>query len=156
MILLQQHKEGSRPPRDSFKLQEEAWRRAYAEATIMQERFPTVEQLVLNIAFTNLGRIGTYSPQMHSLSPSAKAFFAVACPRTLCLHGGFDLDSTVSAMLSVRATASDGTVECRGWVDPTCPDHARCGLQMYFRVQARYKAAEANTLSRRSSRTSKL
>jgi hypothetical protein len=155
MILLQQ-KEGSRPPRDSFKLQEEAWRRAYAEATIMQERFRAVEQLVLDIAFTDLGRIGTYSPQMHSFSPSAKAFFAVACPRTLCLHGGFDLDSAVSAMLSAGATASSGTVECRGWVDPTCPDHARCRLQMYFRLQARYKAAEANVLSRRSSRASKL
>jgi hypothetical protein len=155
MILLQQ-KEGSRPPRDSFKLQEEAWRRAYAEATIMQERFPAVEQLVLDIAFTDVGRIGTYSPQMHSFSPSAKGFFAVACPRTLCLHGGFDLDSTVSAMLSAGVTASSGTVECRGWVDPTCPDHARCRLQMYFRVQARYKAAEANVLSRRSSRASRL
>ena len=155
MILLQQ-KEGGRQPRDSFKLQEEAWRRAYAEATIMQERFPEVEQVVLDIAFTDLGRMGTYSPQMHSFSASAKAFFAVACPRTLCLHGGFDLDSTVSAMLSARATTSTEKLECRGWIDPTCPDHARCGLQMHFRVQARYKAAEANALSRRSSRTSKL
>ena len=155
-MILSQQKEGSRQPRDSFKLQEEAWRRAYADATIMQERFPEVEQLVLDVAFTDLGRIGTYSSQMHSFSASAKAFFAVACPRTLCLHGGFDLDSTVSAMLSAKTTASTGTFECRGWVDPTCPDHARCRLQMYFRVQVRYKAAEANVLSRRSSRASKL
>ena len=155
-MILSQQKEGSRQPRDSFKLQEEAWRRAYADATIMQERFPEVEELVLDVAFTDLGRIGTYSSQMHSFSASAKAFFAVACPRTLCLHGGFDLDSTVSAMLSAKTTASTGAFECRGWVDPTCPDHARCRLQMHFRVQVRYKAAEANVLSRRSSRASKL
>jgi hypothetical protein len=155
-MILSQQKEGSRQPRDSFKLQEEAWRRAYADATIMQERFPEVEQIVLDVAFTDLGRIGTYSSQMHSFSASAKAFFAVACPRTLCLHGGFDLDSVVSAMLSARATASTDTLECRGWVDPTCPDHARCRLQMHFRVQARYRAAEPNVVNRRAARTSKL
>ncbi len=134
----------SKKQQDSFGHQRETWRRAYAEAHSVRERFPSVEQLVLDMAFTDLTGIGRYSPQMRSFSASAKAFFAIACPRTLCLDGGFDLDSMILAMLATDRTMSSGTLECRGWVHPARPDNARCLLQMRYRLQARYAAPKAS------------
>jgi hypothetical protein len=135
---------------DSFKRQHELWRRAYAEACSLRERFPQVEQLVVDMAFTDVKEMGRYSAQMRSFSASAKAFFAIACPRTLCLDGGFDLDSIVLDLLGTCGTTSMGTLECRGWVDPTRPEHARCRLQMHYRIQVRYDAPEPSPSKRRA------
>jgi hypothetical protein len=125
---------------DSFKRQQETWRRAYAAASSLRERFPQLERLVVDMAFTDVKEMGRYSAQMRSFSASAKAFFAFACPRTLCLDGGFDLDSIVLDLLGTGDTASIGVLECRGWVDPTRPDHARCLLRMHYRLQVVYEA----------------
>lgn len=137
MMLLRQQ-DTSKKPGDSFRRQQENWRRAYAEANSLRERFPKVEEIVFEMAFTDLKGIGTYSPQMRSLSASAKAFFAIACPRTLCLDGGFDLDSVIRSMLASGGTAAGGTLECQGWLDPARPEHARCLLQMHYRLHVRY------------------
>ena len=128
-----------RPAGDSFRQQHETWRRAYAEATVLHDRFPDVEQVLLDLSFTDLSKIGTYSSQLRTISAPAKAFFAVPCPRTLCLDGGFDLDAIVSAMLKAGAATSTGKLECGGWIDPSRADHARCRLQMQFLVQVRYE-----------------
>jgi len=135
---------------DSFRRQQETWRRAYAEAQSLRERFPKVEQLVVDMAFTDSKGMGRYSAQMRSFSAPAKAFFAIACPRTLCLDGGFDLDSIVLDLLGGGDTVSKGTLECHGWVDPTRPEHARCVLQMHYRLQVRYEAPELSPAKRRT------
>jgi hypothetical protein len=108
----------------------------------MRERFVQVEQLVVDITFTDLKGTGHYSAQVRSLSRSAKAFFAFACPRTLCLAGGFDLDSIIRAMLDAERATAVGTLQCHGWVDPSRAEHARCLLQLHYRLQARYGAPE--------------
>jgi hypothetical protein len=150
MILLWQ-RGGNAKPGDSFGQQHATWRRAYAEAARVRERFPQVEQLVFDMAFTDRREMGTYSPQMRAFSGSAKAFFAIACPRTLCLDGGFDLDSIVLTMLSAGATTSIGILECPGWVKPTHTEDARCILQMHYRLQARYGAPLASASKRLAS-----
>ena len=137
-----------RPAGDSFRQQHETWRRAYAEATLLHDRFPDVEQVLLDLSFTDLSKIGTYSSQLRTISAPAKAFFAVPCPRTLCLDGGFDLDAIVSAMLKAGAATSTGKLECGGWIDPSRADHARCRLQMQFLVQVRYEAPVVSAPSR--------
>ena len=148
-------KEDSRHPPDSFKNQHENWRRAYADAMPMQERFPGVEQLVLDMTFVDPSRIGIYSPRMHGFSAAAKAFFAIPCPRTLCLDGGFDLDAVVHKMLAAGEVELNGILECHGWLDPARPDHARCKLQMHYRLQARFESPEAGAAGGRRLRASK-
>ena len=143
-MMLLRHQDANKKPGDAFRRQQETWRRAYAEAYTLRERFPTVEQLVVDTAFTDLKEIGIYSPQMHSFSASAKAFFAIACPRTLCLDGGFDLDSILLAMLRNDRTTSIGTLECQGWLNPTRPESARCLLQMHYRLRVLYDAPQAS------------
>jgi hypothetical protein len=135
---------------DSFKRQQETWRRAYAESCSLRERFPQVEQLVVDMTFTDVKEIGRYSAQMRSFSASAKAFFAIACPRTLCLDGGFDLNSIILDLLGTGDTASMGTLECRGWVDPKRSEHARCLLRMHYRIQVLYDTPEPSRSKRRA------
>jgi hypothetical protein len=139
-MMLTRHKDAGKTTGDSFRQQHEAWRWAYAEAPRMQERFPKVEELVFDMVFTDVKKMGRYSPQMRSFSASAKAFFAIACPRTLCLDGGFNLDPILLAMLGTGATTSSGILECGGWVKTTPTENARCLLQMHYRLQARYDA----------------
>ena len=79
MILLTSHR-GNRG--DSFKRQQESWRHAYAQASSLRERFPSVEQLVVEMTFIDPKGMGRYSAQMRGFSPAAKAFFAIPCPRT--------------------------------------------------------------------------
>jgi hypothetical protein len=134
---------------NSFGQQREEMRRAYAEALSVRERFPRVEQLVIDMAFADLKGIGRYSPQMRSFSASAKAFFAFPCPRTLCLHGGFDLDSIIVNLLHSHRTESTGTLKCNGWVHPERTENARCLLQMRYRLQAVYEIPKASSPSRR-------
>jgi hypothetical protein len=128
---------------NSFGQQREEWRRAYAAALSLRERFPRVEQLVLDMSFTDPKAIGTYSPQMRSYSAPAKAFFAFACPRTLCVHGGFDLDPLIVTLLGSHRTSASGVLKCQGWVHPQHTESARCLLQMHYDLRAVYEIPKA-------------
>ena len=134
---------------DSYKRQHEAWRRAYADTQSLRERFPQVEQLAVHMTFTDEKGVGKCSAQMRSMSASAKAFLATPCPRTLCLDGGFDLDAIVLDLLGSGEPASAGVLQCRGWLDPRRVDHARCLLQMHYRIEVLYVASEPGAARRR-------
>jgi hypothetical protein len=125
-------------PGNFYKRQRERLTSAYAEASSIRERFPQLEQLVLEFTFTDLQGTGSYSPQTHSLAAAAKAYFAVPCPRTLCLDGGFDLDAFVRAMLKSKQGSAKGTLICQGCLDPARKAHSSCGLRLEYRVEARY------------------
>lgn len=147
--MLLRYKETGKKQGDQFRQQQESWRRAYAEALSLRERFPQVEQLVLEMAFTDLQAFGTYSAQMRSISAPAKAFFAIACPRTLCLDGGFDLDAVVVDMLARGAAASAGTLECQGRITSARPTHTGCALQLQYRIEVVYVAGHPGVAKRR-------
>lgn len=125
---------------DSYKRQHEAWRRAYAETQTVRERFPQVDQLAVHMTFTDAMGVGRCSAQMRSMSAPAKAFFAIPCPRTLCLDGGFDLDAIVLEAIGSGIPLAQGTLVCGGWVDPKRAEHARCQLHMHYRVEVLYVA----------------
>jgi hypothetical protein len=135
MILLQHRKQA---PGDAFKRQEVSWRRAYADAHSLRERFPAVEQLVAEMTFADAKALGIYSAQMRSFCPSAKAFFAIACPRTLCLEGGFDLDALIVKLIDARKTSASGTLQCAGWIEPSRSQHARCLLRLSYQIRVEY------------------
>jgi len=135
---------------DSFGQQREIWRRAYAEAHSVRERFPRLERLTIDMTFSDVRGLGTYSPQMRSFSASAKAFFAFGCPRTLCLQGGFDLDPIIQTLLESDRDNSNGTLECRGWLHPSHSANTRCLLQLHYALQLLYQAPESTSSSRRT------
>jgi hypothetical protein len=138
MILLR-YSDRSKKPGDSFRQQHERWRQAYSEASSLREQFPNVDELVLEIAFTDFKSFGTYSPQLRRFSPAAKAFFGVACPRTLCLDGGFDLDAIVRDLRARGATETAGYLGCQGAIHATGAEHVPCLLRLDYRLELVYE-----------------
>jgi hypothetical protein len=135
---------------NSFRNQRERWLRAYTDAQSMRERFPEVERLVLDMTFIDPTGAGRYSAQMRELAASAKAFFAFACPRTLCLDGGFDLDTHIVNLIRGHRAESNGVLKCGGWVHPSRTDNTRCLLQVHYRLEAVYDLPKPGPSGRRA------
>ena len=134
----------------SLEQQRETQRRAYAEALSLRERFRGLEQLTIDMTFEDLKLLGTYSPQMRSFGAAAKAFFAFGCPRTLCFQGGFDLDPIIQSLFDSDRAKSSGTLECRGWLQPSRSDNARCRLHLHYTLQLQYESPESIRVRRRT------
>ena len=109
----------------------------------MRERFPRLGQLIIEMMFSDTQRLGIYSPQLRTLGASAKAFFAFACPRTLCLDGGFDLDPIVQGAFEKDRAGSSGTLQCRGWLHPSRSDDTRCRLELRYALHLLHEIPQA-------------
>ncbi len=138
----------SRPQEGSFEQQRETWRRAYAEAPSVRERFPKLERLTIDMTFCDVKRLGTYSPQMRGFGASAKAFFAFGCPRTLCLQGGFDLDPIIQSLFETHQAKSSGTLQCQGWLRQSHNDNTHCRLELRYSIHLQYEVSESTRVSR--------
>jgi len=138
MIILRYTDRGKKQG-DSFRQQQERWRRAYAEAASVRERFPGLEALVVEMTFIDDKALGIYSPQLRRFSPAAKAFFGIACPRTLCLDGGFHLDAIVADLRERGATETTGRLGCEGAIHAAGLEHAPCRLQLDYRLELVYE-----------------
>jgi len=140
---------------DSYARQHDAWRRAYAQAELLRTRFPEVASLSVELTFEDPHSAGHYSSQMRGFGPAAQAMLAFACPRTLCLGGGFDLDPVAVAMLARGKEASSGTLVCDGHLRPREGSDAPvkpCGLRLHYRLIAAYgpTTSEAEPASERN------
>ena len=122
----------------AYRQQQDSRRRAYMSARSLHEELPRIERLVLQMSFSDPRGTAKHSPQMHTFSPGAKAFFAVPCPCSLCLDGGFDLGQAVARVLAAGAEASTGRLICQGWQGPQRTDKDRCGIEMRYRLSACY------------------
>ena len=134
----------------SFEEQRETQRRAYAEARSVWERFPRLERLTIDMTFKDTKLLETYSSQMRSFGAAAKAFFVFACPRTLCLQGGFDLDPIIQSLFESDRAKSSGTLQCQGWLHSSRSDNVCCRLQLHYVLQLSYASWESTRLSRRT------
>lgn len=123
----------------AYRQQQDIRRRAYLDTRILREDFPRVAQLVLHMTFIDPRGVGRHSAQTHSFSPAAKAYFAVACPWSLCLDGGFDLGPVIAEMLSTGCEEAVGTLQCHGWQSSGRGDNDRCLLELRYRLSACYK-----------------
>jgi hypothetical protein len=124
----------------AYRQQQDSRRRAYLGARSLREELPRIERLVLHMSFVDPRGAGHHSPQMHTFSAGAKAFFSVPCPCSLCLDGGFDLGPAVAHILAVAAEASTGRLVCQGWQGPQRGDQDHCSIEMRYRLSACYLA----------------
>jgi hypothetical protein len=123
---------------DAYKQERDTRRRAYMSAPSLREKFPQVEQVVLELSFTDPTGVGKHSPQVHTLGPAARAYFEVACPCSACLSGGFDLTAVIADMLSRRRRTVSGKLACPGWQDRGRVGEHRCLLELSYRASASY------------------
>lgn len=125
---------------DSFKHQVELWRNEYAHAASLRERHPELDALVIDCKFIDPSNFGTYSPRTQSFYPAAKAFFGFACPRLLCLNGGFRLDEIVRQLIASKKLEASGVLECTGHLHPQDAQPTPCGLRLQYKVDAQLNA----------------
>ncbi len=125
---------------DSFKRQHEMWRQAYAHSLNLGVLYPHVEEVLVDLTFEDPNKLGTYSARRYSFYPSAKAFFGIPCPRTLCLEGGFRLEDVVTRLLKSRRKRLSGKIECTGHLEPIDSQPVPCGLHMAYEIEVRYAA----------------
>lgn len=125
----------------AYKQQRENRWRAYSHTPCLREKLPGVEQLVVRLTFTDPKSATRHSPQTHTYLPAARAFFAVPCPSSMCLHGGFDLSDAIARMLAKGAAQVTGTATCPGWRGPNRSEADRCLIEMRYTLDVSYKVA---------------
>ena len=125
---------------DAYKHEREARRRAYMSAPSLKDRYPAVEQLVLELTFVDPSASSRHSPQTHIFGPTARGYFEVACPFSSCTSGGFDLSAVIADLVSHRGSAAAGKLVCRGWQDRGRASEHRCLLELRYRVSASFEA----------------
>jgi hypothetical protein len=125
---------------DVYRKQRENRRQAYMTARTLRDTYPEVEELVLEMTFSDPTGIGKHSPQMQTLSPGAKAYFSVPCPSSLCIGGDFDLGSAIDDMVSGGKRKASGKLNCQGWRDRDPNSKHGCVLELRYRFSVRYKA----------------
>lgn len=124
---------------DAYKHEREARRRAYMSAPSLKDRYPAVEQLMLELTFVDGSGSSQHSPQTHIFGPGARGYFEVACPFSSCTGGGFDLSAVVADVLSHREREAAGKLSCRGWQDRGRAGEHRCLLELRYRVSASFE-----------------
>ena len=140
---------------DAYKHEREARRRAYMSAPSLKDRFPAVEQLVLELTFVDPRASSRHSPQTHIFGPGARGYFEVACPFSSCTGGGFDLSAVVADLLSHGERAAVGKLVCHGWQDRGRAGEHRCLLELSYRVSASFEPLVAVTERPKPQRLSK-
>ena len=128
---------------DAYKHEREARRRAYMNAPSLKDRFPAVEQLVLELTFVDPRASSRHSPQTHIFGPGARGYFEVACPFSSCTGGGFDLSAVVADLLSHGDRAAVGKLVAERAIKAGVKDVVfdRGGYLYHGRVKALADAA---------------
>ncbi|MCW5619712.1 MAG: hypothetical protein KIS79_01195 [Burkholderiales bacterium] len=122
----------------AYKQQRDGQRRAYSLSSSLVETYPALDQLVLKMTFSD--PLGAGSQQAHMFAAGAKAFFFIACPCSICLEGGFDLESVVAKLVAARREQGAGELTCRGWRSIARDDEHRCLTKLSYSMSLLYKA----------------
>ena len=125
---------------DRYRHAREERRRAYLSAPTLREQFPHVEQVVLQLSFTDHSGMSHYSPQTHTFSPAATAFFEIPCPSSMCTGGGFDLGGVVWNLIHRMGQETSGKLDCQGWQSTDHTDTHRSPMQLDYRLTVSYNS----------------
>lgn len=125
---------------DRHRHAREERRRAYLSAPTLRDQFPNVEQVVLQLSFTDYSGMSQYSAQTHTFSPAATAFFEIPCPSTVCTGGGFDLGSVVWNLIRRMGEETSGRLDCQGWQSTDQADTHRSPMQLHYRLAISYSS----------------
>jgi hypothetical protein len=117
-----------------------------AKALPMRDAFPLATVVHIELKFDDGGG-HVPSPQLHSLYPSARAFFRFACPCADC-DGDFDLTPAVAALMkasqmtqrSVDRTAT-GRLQCQGIRFRESNHSKPCPIELSYRLVTGFEVA---------------
>ena len=125
-------------PLDTYRHEREERRRAYLSTPPLRHEFPRIEQLTLQLIFTDASGLSSYSAQMLTFAPAATAFFEIPCPSAMCMGGGFDLGSVIWKLSTRAGHETSGRVDCQGRDSTDERDPHYCPLQLHYHVTVAY------------------
>jgi hypothetical protein len=134
----------SEKPLDTYRHEREQRRRAYLNTRPLREEFPRMEQLTLELRFSDASGLSSYSAQTHTLAPAATAFFEFPCPSAVCMGGGFDLGDVIWRLSTRAGHETSGRLDCQGRDSTDERDPHYCPLRLHYRVTVSYVGAAAS------------
>jgi hypothetical protein len=126
---------------DTCGHEREQRRQAYLNTRPLREEFPRMEQLTLELSFSDASGLSTYSAQTHTLAPGATAFFDFPCPSSMCMGGGFDLGNVIWRLSTRAGHETSGRLDCQGRDTTDARDPHFCPLRLHYRVTVSYAGA---------------
>jgi hypothetical protein len=123
---------------DSFKRQEESWRRAYAVAGSLRERFPQIDQVVVDMVFEDVKKAARTHTDAQLLGFRKGLFAFPCCP-------GRFVSMAATTSIPDRRAACGGRYQRHGdhgapsALGATRSEDTRCLLRMHYRIQIHYK-----------------
>lgn len=115
------------------------------KSPLLRDLMPTAEVIHLEMSFAEFFPLP--SAQLHSLYPSARAFFRFACPCTDC-DGDFDLSDEVARLAKPGASSkraaertANGHRRCAGVLWRNGKHSKACTIEMTYRIAFRSAAA---------------
>ncbi len=135
----------SRTTRSLLEQSREQMLRRRAAAGTLGDAFPHVEQIRVELCFTD-PESSAPAAQRHALYPPAPAYFEFACPFGDC-DGSFDLNGVASPLLKKSVPQADGTVQCSGSRTRAGMPRQPCSLRAEYWISAKYQASARKGVS---------
>jgi hypothetical protein len=118
-----------------------------ARAQALRDSFPHVGTVRIELRFDDRSE-NAPSPQLHTLYPSARAFFRFACPCAEC-DGDFDLAPAVTALLNEAGRSrrpadrtARGQLQCQGIRSRDRASSRPCPIELSYQLTAGPEAAD--------------
>jgi hypothetical protein len=123
--------------------QREARQQQYLSAPSLEQEFPTIKEVVVELRFVDPDNKNHPSPHKRIFVSDMQAFFEFHCPIKECSNGGFSLSETIMDGLSRRKSEMNGKMSCGGkWSRDKGPAQC-CGLELHYHVSAVRKSKAA-------------
>jgi hypothetical protein len=120
--------------------QRELRQRSYLAVPTLREQFPAIEEVAIELRFTDPDRKMYLSPYKRIFASSMQAFFDFQCPIRECTGGGFNPTAEITKAMSKSSAPHTGTLSCKGKRDRGEAGN-RCELELLYRVEAVEKQA---------------
>jgi hypothetical protein len=113
--------------------------RQYLAAPALGEKFPSIEEVVVELRFTDPEGKVHPSPHKRIFVNEMQAFFEFPCPLRDCSGGGYSLSDTLMDALSRRRLEASGRLPCEGKRPREKGTSTSCGLELHYRATVRKK-----------------
>lgn len=106
------------------------------ESGLVSERFPEVSGMVIQMTYyQEKGVNPVLMERIVNVIPAGYAYFHMECMIKGCVHGGFDLTSTIQNMIKSHKKLSKGKLNCEGKIDAVACEHA----SITYEIRIQYK-----------------
>ncbi len=126
---------------DEVEMHEQGRRVRQSHAPKIEDKFPGVNSIRINLTFEDFDRDCDPKPQELNFFPESTAFFEHKCPFRECVMGGFDFSATMNQCIRARQSEVEGELKCQGWQDRERINHSRCLLKARHGIHFEYSDA---------------